>query len=275
MSLEKPGPEAPLVDAAANGDRRALSRLITDLIERPSQAVLAELQRRRQGKRIIGITGPPGSGKSTLVDRLITVYRSVGRRPGVILVDPSSPFSGGAILGDRVRMQGHSGDTQVFMRSVATRGKLGGLAAGVDAAAIALDVAGFDPLLVETVGVGQSELDVVYVADTVVVVLHPGWGDEVQANKAGLMEVAHIFCVNKADQPDADRLVGEIEHMLSMNQASRWTPPVVLLSARNGTGIADLVEAIARHQVHIRKSNQVASAREPESDETPLVLGGK
>lgn len=141
------------------------------------------------------------------------------------------------------------------MRSLATRGKLGGLASGVDAVVVALDVAGFDPLLIETVGVGQSELDVMQVADTVVVVLHPGWGDSVQANKAGVMEVAHVFCVNKADQLDADRMVGEIEHMLSLNQESRWTPPVVLTSALNGTGIAGLVEAIASHQQHIEDSD--------------------
>jgi LAO/AO transport system kinase len=242
-----------LIDSVARGDRRSLSRLITDLIERPNQATFSELAGRRHRRHITGITGPPGSGKSTLVDRLIGHHRSIDERPGVILIDPSSPFTGGALLGDRVRMQGHSGDSGVFMRSLATRGQLGGLAMGADAVAMALDIAGFDPLFIETVGVGQSELDVIKIANTVVVVLHPGWGDAVQANKAGLMEAGNVFVVNKADQPGADRIFGEIQEMLSMNSDADWLPPVVMTSALKGDGIADLVGAIAEHRSHLAR----------------------
>lgn len=248
------GADAPvedLVDAVALGDRRALSRLITHLIEGPNQSIRSTLANRRHGRHITGMTGPPGSGKSTLVDRLIGHYRSMGLRPGVILIDPSSPFTGGALLGDRVRMQGHSGDSEVFMRSLATRGQLGGLAVGADAVAMALDIAGFDPILIETVGVGQSELDVVKVADTVVVVLHPGWGDAVQAIKAGLMEAGDVFVVNKSDQPGAERMSGEIRQMLSMNPETDWTPRIVITSALKGEGIEELVQAIASHKDHL------------------------
>jgi LAO/AO transport system kinase len=246
-----------LIDEVGRGDRRAVSRLITELIERPTPELLSTLLRKPKRAPIVGITGPPGSGKSTLVNRLITHWRSDGRRPGVILIDPSSPFTGGAILGDRVRMQEHAGDVEVFMRSLAARGKLGGLAEGVDSVARALDLAGFDPLVIETVGVGQSEIDVMRLADTVVVVLHPGWGDSVQASKAGLMEAADIFCVNKSDQPGADRVESDLQQMVAMNPPGSKEPRIVLTSALNGNGISDLAEAIAE------KLEQLANAQKP------------
>jgi LAO/AO transport system kinase len=165
----------------------------------------------------------------------------------VILVDPSSPFTGGAILGDRVRMQEHAGDVEVYMRSVAARGQLGGLATGVDAVARALDLAGFEPIVIETVGVGQSEIEIMHVADTVVVVLQPGWGDAVQASKAGLLEAADVFCVNKSDQPGADRVEADLQQMVAMSPDGAAQRRVIRTCAIDGSGIGELAEAIAAH----------------------------
>lgn len=197
---------------------------------------------------VTGITGPPGAGKSTLVDQLIGLARRHDQSPGVVAVDPSSPFTGGALLGDRIRMQAHSDDERVFIRSMGNRGMSGGLALGVTPVLAVLAQAGFDPLYLETVGVGQSELDVIKVADTVVVVLTPGWGDDVQTAKAGLLEAAHIFFINKADQGDAGRIAGQLRAMIQLGGPANWAPPVLIGSALTGDGIEELRAEIDRHR---------------------------
>jgi LAO/AO transport system kinase len=201
---------------------------------------------------LVGVTGAPGAGKSTLVDRLIAELRGRQQSIGVVAVDPTSPFSGGAILGDRVRMQTHVADGGVFIRSMATRGHLGGLARATGEAALVLDAAGKDIVLIETVGVGQDEVDIVRTADVSIVTLVPGTGDEVQALKAGIMEIADIFVVNKADREGADRTVASIEAMLSLENfaGGKWRPPIVKTEATTGKGVADLVDAIERFRAH-------------------------
>ena len=237
-----------------DGDPRALARAIS-LIEDESAAG-AELIRHifpRTGQAyLIGITGAPGSGKSTLVDRLTTEIRKTSKTVGIVAVDPTSPFSGGAILGDRVRMQAHAGDAGVFIRSMATRGHLGGLARATSEVALVLDAAGKDVVIIETVGVGQDEIDIVRTADISVVTVVPGSGDEVQALKAGIMEIADIFVVNKADREGADRTVASIETNLSLQTfgPDEWRPPILKTEATTGKGIPDLFEAIQRFRVH-------------------------
>jgi len=237
-----------------DGDPRALARAIS-LIEDESAAG-AELIRHifpRTGQAyLIGITGAPGSGKSTLVDRLTTEIRKTSKTVGIVAVDPTSPFSGGAILGDRVRMQAHAGDAGVFIRSMATRGHLGGLARATSEVALVLDAAGRDVVIIETVGVGQDEIDIVRTADISVVTVVPGSGDEVQALKAGIMEIADIFVVNKADREGADRTVASIETNLSLQTfgPNEWRPPILKTEATTGKGIPDLLESIQRFRVH-------------------------
>lgn len=239
----------PLLDRFAAGDRRALARLIT-LVESRSPdvaAVMRAIYPRAGRAAIVGITGPPGAGKSTLVDRVIALLRGQGKRVGVVAIDPSSPFSGGAVLGDRVRMQQHFLDEGVFIRSLSTRGRHGGLARATREVVHLLDAFGHDVVLVETVGVGQTELDIMKLAHTTLVVLVPEAGDTIQVMKAGLLEIADVFVVNKADRDGARRLKNELEVMLHLRPSATWSVPVLLTEATAEKGIVELWEAIGRH----------------------------
>lgn len=238
-----------LVQRLAAGDIRALARAISTAEDDTRGA--AEMLRFAfplTGKAmVLGVTGSPGTGKSTLVDALVAHYRGLGRKVGVVAVDPSSPYSGGAILGDRVRMQRHANDEGVFIRSMATRGQSGGLSKAAGDAVDLLDAAGYDPVLVETVGVGQDEIEVARAADVVAVVLVPGMGDDIQAIKAGILEIADLFVINKADQPGVDRMAADLEFMLSLSTTDgRPRPEVLRTVATTGEGVVELAEGIAR-----------------------------
>jgi len=250
--------EPSLSERVLSGDPRAVARAIS-LVEdeSPSGARLVQRIFASTGRAyLIGVTGPPGAGKSTLVDRLTAQIRAGGETVGVVAVDPTSPFSGGAILGDRVRMQAHAGDAGVFIRSMATRGHLGGLARATSEVALILDAAGKDVVLIETVGVGQDEVDIVRTADISIVTIVPGAGDEVQALKAGIMEIADIFVVNKSDREGVDRTVMSIESLLSLQAfaAGEWRPPIIKAEATTGKGVPELLEAIGRFRRHTASS---------------------
>jgi LAO/AO transport system kinase len=252
-----------LMDAATGGDRRAVARLLS-MVERggdDARAAGALAHARSGGAYTVGVTGAPGAGKSTLTSALLVEIRGRGERVSVLAIDPSSPFTGGAILGDRIRMQDHSLDDGVFIRSMATRGHLGGLALATPQAVRVLDAAGFPWVLVETVGVGQVEVEIVGAADTTVVVVNPGWGDAVQANKAGLMEIADIFVINKADRPGADETRRDLEGMLDLTEAGSWRPPVLAAVATDGTGVAELWEQVHAHRAHLEGSGELAVRR--------------
>ncbi len=257
-----------LIADACDGDRAALARLLS-IVERGgdgARGVGRALHGRGSDAYTVGITGAPGSGKSTLTSALVDVVRAAGDRVAVLAIDPSSPFSGGAILGDRVRMGDHALDEGVFIRSMATRGHLGGLAVAAPEAVRVLTAVGYPWVVLETVGVGQVEVEVVGQADTTLVVVNPGWGDAVQANKAGLMEIADVFVVNKADRPGAKETARDLDRMLDIalptsREPDRWRPPVLCATATTGDGVAEVWGAVGEHRSYLTASGGLAERR--------------
>jgi LAO/AO transport system kinase len=249
-----------LVDGVLKKKRLSLARLISLIEDEDAAATeaLSKLYKHTGKAHIVGVTGPPGSGKSSLVTKLTAEFRARSKTIGVIAVDPSSPFSGGALLGDRIRMQEHSLDDDVYVRSMGTRGHLGGLARATSDAVRAVDAFGKDIIFVETVGAGQSEVEVVDVAHTIIVADVPGSGDDIQAIKAGIMEIADIFVVNKSDLPGAEKKVTEINAMLDIDTRERsWRPPVMLTNCRKGEGITELADMIVSHREHLVSSGEM------------------
>lgn len=254
---------AILIPLAREGDRRALARLIT-IVEnegRSAGAILAEVFPLGGSAWVTGLTGAPGAGKSTLANRLIDQIRHGGSEVAVVAVDPSSPFSGGAVLGDRVRMQDHIDDAGVYIRSMASRGRLGGISEATPRVVATLDGLGFDEILVETVGVGQAEVEIAGNADTTIVVVNPGWGDSVQAAKAGLLEVGDIFVVNKADRPGVNETVRDLTQMLELGGNREWEPPVLATIAATGEGIEALWSAANEHRRHVEATGRLEETR--------------
>jgi LAO/AO transport system kinase len=258
--------EDGLVERLLLGDRRALARVISK-IEREdpeTPGIVAGIYPKTGTALTVGFTGPPGVGKSSIIAKLIELYRKEDRRVGVVSVDPSSPFSKGAILGDRIRLSDHFLDPGVFIRSMGSRGHLGGLAGGSRLAAMAMEAAGMDVVLYETVGVGQGEVEVASAADTVVLALQPGAGDAVQALKAGVMEIADVFCINKADHPRAKGAASEVRSILEIGQEldpDPWFPPIVMTRGDTGEGVEELKEAIQRHRDYLGESGKLEERR--------------
>ena len=246
----------PLVQRILDGDKRAVARAITYIEnDNPDKLdILRDLHPHTGNAYLVGLTGAPGAGKSSLTDRVIYHLRKQNLRIGVIAVDPTSPFTGGAILGDRVRMGNHALDPEVFIRSMGTRGSLGGLARATQEAIRVLDAYGCHVILIETVGVGQSELDIMHVADTTVVVLNPSAGDHIQTIKAGIMEIADLFAINKADLPGTDKTEREVQYMLDLLGHIPWRPPVVRTISRENQGVQELWEKIQEHKAYLQQS---------------------
>ena len=247
-----------LLERALAGDTRSIGRLIS-LVEADSptsKEIMKAIYPKTGRAQVIGITGSPGAGKSTFVNRLIAQFRAEGKQVGVIAIDPSSPFTGGAILGDRLRMQDHAGEEGVFIRSMGSRGNLGGVSRGTHEGALILDACGFDVVIIETVGVGQSEVDIVKIADTVCLILTPGMGDDVQIMKAGIMEIADVFVVNKADKEGADKVAADVQVMLKMLGEREWVPPVALVSSNKNTGIDEVKDIIKNHSAYLHNSEE-------------------
>jgi LAO/AO transport system kinase len=267
------------LDRARAGDVRALARLIS-LVEDGSprvRSVIKDLLPRTGAARIIGLTGAPGVGKSTMTAALVGAFRAAGRRVAVLAIDPTSPFTGGALLGDRIRMQEHATDEQVFIRSMASRGHLGGLAAATPQAIRVLDAAGFELIIIETVGVGQAEVAIASLADSVVVMLAPGMGDAIQAAKAGLLEVADLYVVNKADRPDAQQVVRNIRNMVALAQRGPddWKPPIITTVATSGpqdAGIAELTRRLDEHWTWLDSSGELTRRRHARAREEITAL---
>ena len=247
------------MDSVRSGDARALARAISTVENRaPGWSDLLKALFPHTGHaRVIGLTGAPGAGKSTLVDQLAKLYRKQERTVGIVAVDPTSPYTGGAILGDRIRMQDHFADPGIYIRSMATRGSLGGLARTTADVTSVLDASGRDLILIETVGVGQDEIDIVRLADITVVILVPGMGDDVQTIKAGIMEIADIFVINKSDRDGAERVEREIRALQSLaTRHDGWTPPIVKTVASEGTGVEELASAVAEYESYLQKENR-------------------
>ena len=258
-----------IAEKIISGDIRSVARLIRDIDDNVpgSREVLKDLYPSTGKAYVVGITGSPGVGKSTLVDQMVTHLRADGKTVGVLAVDPTSPFSGGAILGDRVRMQRHSMDEGVFIRSMATRGYFGGITQSTRSAIDVLDAMGKDCIIVETVGVGQDEIDIVQSADTTIIVLVPGMGDDVQALKAGILEIGNIFVINKADREGADRTVNDIRLMIEMDEKrykDGWKPPILTAQAVFDKGIIEILDEIDKHRKHLESSAKIQSMRKYE-----------
>jgi LAO/AO transport system kinase len=267
----------PIVDRLRSGDRRALARVVSLIENHAEEArqILAQLHTYGGHAHVVGLTGSPGAGKSTLVMQLARELRRRDRRIGIIAVDPSSPFSGGAILGDRIRMQELSGDPHVFIRSMASRGSLGGLARATRDVVRALDAAGFDTVLIETVGAGQAEVEIVRAAETVIVVTVPGMGDDIQAIKAGILEIADIFVVNKADRPGADQTAAELRMLLSLDEQRKertWRVPIVKTCATTGDGVPLLADKLAEHWSFLQETGQLVTRMERQARSEILAL---